>query len=103
MLSIHFVAIVLKLLYKTVTQNFVIAIVLEILQHHDTVILRQSLRCVQEMSEHCAKESGLVIARGARTFPQGQTPSPVCSPILQGWLHLLMELILRGNRRFCYY
>ena len=68
------------------------------LQHHDTVILRQSLRCVQEMSEHCAKESGLVIARGARTFPQGQTPSPVCSPILQGWLHLLMELILRGNR-----
>jgi hypothetical protein len=68
------------------------------LQHHNSVIVRQSLRSIQEMSEHCAKQNGLVIARTARKLPQGVAPKPVNSPVLQDWLHLLIELILKENQ-----
>lgn len=66
--------------------------------HHDNIVVRQSLRAVQEMSEHCAKANGLVVARGARVLPPGTTPSPVGSSVLQDWLRLLVELMLKESR-----
>jgi len=68
------------------------------LQHHNTVIVRQALRSIQEMSEYCAKQNGLVVARTARKLPPGAVPKPVNSPVLQDWLHLLIELILKENQ-----
>jgi hypothetical protein len=66
--------------------------------HHDNVVVRQSLRAVQEMSEQCAKVNGLVVARGAHVLPRGTNPLPVGSNVLQDWLRLLVELMLRESR-----
>jgi hypothetical protein len=64
------------------------------LQHHDTVVLRQCLRAIQEIAEHCAKNAGLVIGRDARRLPAGQAPQPVNSPALQELLGRLLAMLL---------
>ena len=64
------------------------------LQHPDTIVLRQSLRAVQEIAEHCAKKAGLVIGRDARRLPAGQVPQPVNSPELQDLLGRILSMLL---------
>ena len=64
------------------------------LQHHDTVVLRQSLRALQEIAEYSAKNAGLVTGRGAKQLPANQTAHPVNSPSLQKLLRLLLSMLL---------
>ena len=64
------------------------------LQHHNTVVIRQCLRAVQEIAEFCAKQNGLVVSRKAKKLPPGRVPQPVNSVALQDWLRLLVDLVL---------